>query len=107
MEKKAADAAAQAIIDAWVAGDYGRAVGLTHLWQARSGIRVCRGVNPDGTPCGKTLAPQARGEYCHRHRHQDPRQKARVKEARKRKKTRLSSQLPAAGLPKAPGFSQG
>ena len=37
--------------------------------------------------CGKKLAKQARGDYCDRHRHKSPSQKAAVKRAKNQNKT--------------------
>ncbi|MGB9774566.1 MAG: hypothetical protein ACPL4I_11180 [Bacteroidota bacterium] len=60
----------QEIINSWLSGDYKKAIVLTNLYSRRSGLRFCKGINRDGSPCGKVLAPQAKGDYCLRHRHQ-------------------------------------
>lgn len=73
-----------AIVQAWLEGDLVRAVALTNLWQRKQGQRVCKGVDPDGRPCERILFPQAKGDYCRTHRHQNPKNKAAVKRSRRR-----------------------
>ncbi len=51
-------------------------------------MRLCKGINRDGTPCNRVLAPQARGDYCKIHRHQSPKAKASVQRARAKAKAK-------------------
>ncbi|RMH41288.1 MAG: hypothetical protein D6694_09245 [Gammaproteobacteria bacterium] len=81
----------EAIIDAWISGAYQRAIALTNLWQYRHEKRVCKGINPDGSPCTHVLARQAKGDYCTRHRHQNPKVKEVVRKAKAKKKSSRSS----------------
>jgi hypothetical protein len=47
---------------------------------------VCRGLVDTNHICGKHLPPQARGNYCKKHRHQNPQRKALSRAIRKTKK---------------------
>lgn len=65
----------QAIIDAWISGDTGKAITLTNAYVIALNSKYC-------LHCGKQLSPQARGGYCKNHRHFDPKRKAKVAESK-------------------------
>ncbi len=59
------DPAIAAIVGAWMSGEHGRAIALTHLWQAQQKANVC-------LVCGKRLAARNRSGYCTTHREHNP-----------------------------------
>ena len=63
----------QAIIDAWIEGQEGKAIALTSAYAQRQ--KKC-------FVCGKQLSRQAKRNYCLLHRHRDPVRKEAVKAAK-------------------------
>ena len=77
------------IVAAWYANDLETAIALTNQFAVAKEMRFCKGMNftrkhPLGILCGARLATQARGDYCKHHKHQDPLQKQRVANSKKK-----------------------